>query len=117
MPGRPPSWTLEAQAIYPVRHPLTTQRFEPGAFDPIEGYTLAMYAEVCRALVRWPGSSTRQLETALAEHGLTADLWGRIRAGWSARIASDPFVRGAFRRMYSGEVSTSPVIQPEGGTS
>ena len=41
MPGRPPSWTLEAQAIYPVRHPLTTQRFEPEAFDPIEGYTLA----------------------------------------------------------------------------
>ena len=94
---------------------MTTQRFEPDAFDPIEGCSLAMYAEVCRALVRWPGSSTRQLESALAEHGLTVDLWGRIRTGWSARIASDPFVRGTFRRLYSGEVSASPVTHPEGG--
>ena len=94
---------------------MTTQRFEPDAFDPIEGCSLAMYAEVCRALVRWPGSSTRQLESALAEHGLTVDLWGRIRTGWSARIAADPFVRGTFRRLYSGEVSASPVTHPEGG--
>jgi hypothetical protein len=94
---------------------LTTQRFEPGAFDPIEGYTLDMYAAVCRALVRWPGGSTRQVESALAEHGLTVDLWTRIRAGWSARIAGDPFVRGAFRRMYVGDVPKSPSADPEGG--
>ena len=96
---------------------MTTQRFERDAFEPIEGYSLAMYAEVCRALVRWPGSSARQLESALAEHGLTPDLWGRIRAGWSARIAADPFVRGAFRRLYTGEASASPAIHPEGGRS
>ena len=96
---------------------MTTQRFEPDAFDPIEGYTLAMYAKICRALVRWPGSSTRQLESALAEHGLTVDLWGRIRAGWSARIAGDPFVRGAFRRLYSGEVLASPTTPEEGAAS
>jgi hypothetical protein len=83
---------------------LTTQRFEPEAFDPIEGYSLAMYAAVCRALVRWPSGSTGQLESALAEQGLTVDLWTRIRAGWSARIAGDPFVRGAFRRLYIGDV-------------
>jgi hypothetical protein len=87
---------------------LTTPRFHPDAFDPIEGYTLAMYAEVCRALVRLPGGSARQLEAALADHSLVPERWARIRDGWSARIASDPFVRGAFRRMYVGEVVAAP---------
>jgi len=115
MPAHRPSSTLSAFAIYPVRPPLTTQRFDPDAFDPIEGYTLAMYAAVCRALVRLPGGSTRQLESALAEHGLTADLWTRIRSGWASRIAGDPNVRGAFHRMYVGEVMAAPTPTDEEG--
>ena len=116
MPRGRPSSTLGAFAIYPVRPPLTTQRFDPDAFDPIDGYTLAMYAMVCRALVRLPGGSTRQLESALAEHDLTIDRWTRIRGGWATRIAADPFVRGAFRRFYVGEVPTLPPTDPtEGG--
>jgi hypothetical protein len=86
---------------------LTTERFDRAAFDPIDGYSLAMYADVCRALVRLPAGSTRQLETALADQGLTLDLWTRIRQGWSARIASDPFVRGAFRGLYLGDAPPS----------
>jgi hypothetical protein len=98
---------------------LTTQHFEPDAFAPIEGYTLAMYAGVCRALVRLPGGSPRQLEAALAHHGLAIDQWTRIRGGWSARIAGDPFVRGAFRRMYVGEVPALPTqpTEQEGASS
>ena len=96
---------------------MTTQRFDPDAFDPIEGYTLAMYAAVCRALVRLPGGSTRQLESALAEHGLTADLWTRIRRGWASRISGDPYVRGAFRRMYVGEVLAAPTNARASGCS
>lgn len=96
---------------------MTTQRFDPDAFDPIEGYTLDRYAAVCRALVRWPGGSVRQHETALAEHGLTVDQWTRIRGAWSARIAADPFVRGAFRRMYLGDATTAPSIDSKGASS
>jgi hypothetical protein len=81
---------------------LTTQRFDPDAFTPVDGYTLEMYAAICRALVRLPAGSTRQVDAALAEHALTADRWTAIRTGWAARIASDPFVRGAFRRLYVG---------------
>ena len=95
---------------------MTTQRYDADAFSPIEGYTLAMYAAVSRALVRLPGGSTRQLEAALREHGLTPDRWTRIRSGWTARIAGDPYVRGAFRRMYVGEVPASPSTSDlEGG--
>ena len=93
---------MESFAIYSVRQPLTTQRFDPDAFAPIDGYTLAMYAAVCRALVRQPGGSTRQLHAALADEGLSDDDWGRIQRGWSDRIARDPFVRGAFRRLFVG---------------
>ena len=91
---------------------MTTEQFDPQAFDPIDGYTLAMYAEVCRALVRLPGGSARQLESALADHGLTVELWTGIRRGWSDRIATDPFVRGAFRRLYAGE----SIVAPRSGT-
>lgn len=87
---------------------MTTQHFDPDAFSPIDGYSLAQYAAVCRALVRLPGGSARQLESALADHGLTVDHWTRIRRGWSARIAGDPFVRAAFRRLYVGEVGSPP---------
>lgn len=93
---------------------MTTQRYDPDAFEPIEGYTLDMYAAICRALVRWPGGSARQTESALAEHGLTVDAWTRIRGAWSARIAGDPFVRGAFRRMYLGEPSGPSSIDQQG---
>lgn len=96
---------------------MTTQRFDPDAFDPIEGYTLDMYAAVCRALVRWPGGSARLQATALEQHGLTVDQWTRIRGAWSARIAGDPFVRGAFRRMYLGEATATPSIDPKGAQS
>ena len=51
---------------------MTTQRFDPDAFAPVDGYSLEMYAAVCRALVRVPAGSTRQVEAALAEHALTA---------------------------------------------
>ena len=99
-------------AIYPVRKPLTTQRFDPDAFAPIDGYTLAMYAAVCRALVRHPGGSTRQLQAALADHGLSDGDWTRIQGGWSERIARDPFVRGAFRRLFVGDDAGDPVDRP-----
>ena len=96
--------------IYSVRQPLTTQRFDPDAFAPIDGYTLAMYAAVCRALVRYPGGSTRQLQAALAAQGLSDVDWTRIRLGWSDRIARDPFVRGAFRRLFVGGDATDDTI-------
>jgi hypothetical protein len=82
---------------------LTTRRFDPDAFDPIDGCSLATYAEVCRALVRVPGGSTRHLERALAEHAMTPATWTAIRAAWSDRIAHDPRVRDAFRRLYTKE--------------
>lgn len=82
---------------------MTTQRFDPDAFAPVDGYSLEMYAAVCRALVRVPAGSTRQVEAALAEHALTASRWAAIRSAWSARIAADPFVRGVFRRLYVGD--------------
>ena len=83
---------------------MTTQRFDSDAFAPIDGCTLERYAAVCRALVRVPGGSIRQVDTALAEFGLTRDRWDRVRRGWSARIGSDPFVLSAFRRLYVGAV-------------
>lgn len=86
---------------------MTIQQFDADAFAPIEGYTLAMYAAVSRALLRLPAGSTRQLEAALEEHGLTPDRWTRIRSGWTARIAGDPYVRGSFRRMYVGDLSAA----------
>jgi len=83
---------------------LTTQRFDPDAFAPIDGCTLERYAVVCRALIRVPSGSARQMDAALAEFCLTVDRWADIRRAWSARIASDPFVLGAFRRLYVGTV-------------
>lgn len=92
---------------------MTTPRFDPDAFDPIDGFTLEMYAAICRALVRSPDGSARQFESALAEHGLTVDLWTRIRGGWTARIAGDPFVRGAFRRLFVGAAAPAIPTDPE----
>lgn len=111
--GRHPSTLTAFPNLPPRGQQLTTQRFNPDAFDPIDGYTLEMYAAICRALVRSPGGSARQLESALGEHGLTVDLWTRLRAGWSARIAGDPFVRGAFRRLFVGTVPAVPPMDHE----
>jgi len=82
---------------------LTTQRFDPDAFEPIEGCSLVTYAAVCRALVRAPGGVGRRLDVVLAEHTVAAAAWDAIQTGWSARIAGDPYVRDAFRRLYLKE--------------
>ena len=116
MPPARPRASLAAFAIYPTREPVTIQRYDADAFAPIEGYTLAMYAAVSRALLRLPSSSTRQLHAALGAHGLTPDRWTRIRSGWTARIAADPYVRGAFRRMFLAEATASAsATDHEGG--
>lgn len=103
MPARRSSPTLPAIEIYRARQPLTTHHFNDDAFAPIDGCSLATYAAVCRALVRVPRGTPDQLEAALAAHGIAGAGWGRIRQGWSARIARDPFVRAAFRRLYVGD--------------
>lgn len=96
---------------------MTTSAFDTDAFDPIEGCSLDTYAAVCRALVRLPRGTANQLEIALEAHGLTEPGWERIRHGWSERIARDPFVRAAFRRLYVGEdarhrVARLPPVSP-----
>ena len=103
MPARHRDGTLSTTEIYSGRLPLTTQRFDPDAFEPIEGCSLVTYAAVCRALVRVPGGAARRLDTVLAEHTVPTAAWDVIRTGWSARIANDPYVRDAFRRFYLRE--------------
>lgn len=99
---------------------MTTSAFDTNAFDPIEGCSLDTYAAMCRALVRAPHGTTNQLEAALEAHGLAAPSWERIRHGWSERIARDPFVRAAFRRLYVGDpqrigsTSSQPGSTPSG---
>jgi hypothetical protein len=103
MPARHRDGTLSTTEIYSGRLPLTTQRFDPHAFEPIDGCSLVTYATVCRALVRAPGGAARQLDAVLAQHALPATAWASIQAGWSKRIAEDPYVHDAFRRLYLKE--------------
>ncbi len=103
MPARRGGGTLPTTEIYCRRLPLTTRRFDAEEFEPIEGCSLDTYAAVCRALVRAPGGAARRLDGVLADHSLPTTAWEAIRAGWSARIANDPSVRDAFRRLYLRE--------------
>lgn len=90
---------------------MTTRPYDPDAFAAIDGVTLERYADVCRALVRQPGGTLRHLELTLRDFDLTVDAWERIRAAWTERIAGDPFVRGAFRRLYVGDPRRSAGIE------
>ena len=79
---------------------MTTPRFDADSFGSIHGCSLATYASICRALVRLPRGTADQVESILAGWGLSAEAWTLVRQGWSERIATDPAVRSAFRRLY-----------------
>ena len=93
---------------------MTTRTTSHDPFDPIDGCTLDQYATICRALVRLPGGSVRQEAAALAELGLTAGRWTRIRDAWSERISSDPEIRAAFGRLYAGADAAAPTAHHTG---
>jgi hypothetical protein len=74
------------------------------AADPlvaVEGLSLPGYVEVCRALVRTAGGSTRRIEEVLTAHDLTPERWERVREGWSERIRRDSRVRAEFQQLYA----------------
>jgi hypothetical protein len=80
------------------------------AADPsstVEGLSLPGYVEVCRALIRTAGGSSRRIEEVLAAHGLTPEQWELVREGWSERIRRHPRVRFEFQLLYvrPGEVA------------
>ena len=68
------------------------------------------YVEVCRALIRNGGDSTRRIEEVLAAHGLTPRGWAVISADWTKRIRRDPDLRSKFQRLYVG-----PTVEPSAG--
>jgi hypothetical protein len=70
-------------------------------FAPVDGFDLAAYVAVCRALVRVAGGSTRRVAEVLAQEGLSHDTWDRISATWSARIRADGDVHAEFGRLYA----------------
>jgi len=76
--------------------------------SPVDGLSLSDYVEVCRALVRTAGDSTRRIEAVLDAHDLTPDRWAQISEVWSERIRRHPRVRAEFRRRY---------VRPSGPTS
>jgi len=79
---------------------------------PVDGMALSGYVEVCRALVRTAGDSTRRIEEVLAAHDLTPDRWERIREGWSERIRRHPRIRTEFSRLYAAP-SGEPAVGNE----
>ena len=69
--------------------------------SPVDGVSLATYVEVCQALVRTAGDSTRRIEEVLAAHDLSPERWQRITDGWSDRIHRHPRIRAEFQRLYA----------------
>jgi hypothetical protein len=86
--------------MYPRGPVRPSQDEAPDPTSPVEGLSLPGYVEVCRALVRTAGGSTRRIEEVLAAHELTLERWERVRDGWSERIRRHPRVRADFQRLY-----------------
>ncbi len=68
--------------------------------SPVDGLSLLGYVEICRALIRTAGDSTRRIEQVLAAHDMSPEQWERVRQAWSERIRLDPRVRSEFQRLY-----------------
>jgi hypothetical protein len=81
---------------------ISTENAAPDPFSAIDGVTLAAYVDVCRALVRTAGDSTRRIEEVLTAHHLTAARWLGVNEEWSNRIRLHPALRAEFRRLYAG---------------
>lgn len=93
------------------RGPVTPTHDEAGdPSTPVDALSLSEYVEVCRALIRNGGDSTRRIEEVLATHGLTQDHWALISADWTKRIRRDPDLRSKFQRLYIG-----PTVAPSAG--
>jgi hypothetical protein len=70
-------------------------------FEPINGVSLALYAEISKdlATVNYDTSQTTMLANA---KGVVASDWEAAVAGWNARMQSNPAVGQQFNALYSG---------------
>jgi hypothetical protein len=68
---------------------------------PIDGCSLATFAEINRALVRLGAGRPREVTEVLAGHGVAADRWPRIHEAWTLRIREHRAARAAFRKLYA----------------
>jgi hypothetical protein len=72
----------------------------------VDGVTLRRYADVCRALVREGGDTSRRVDAVLAAHGLSPATWSPVHEAWTKRIREEQAVRSAFQRFYAGPPPT-----------
>jgi hypothetical protein len=70
-------------------------------FGPINGVSLALYAEISKdlATVNYDTSQTTMLANA---KGVVASDWEAAVAGWNGRMQSNPAVGQQFNALYSG---------------
>jgi len=70
-------------------------------FEPINGVSLALYAEISRDLAAVNHDVTQAPALANAK-GVTSSDWDAAVAGWNARVQTTPAVGQQFNALYTG---------------
>jgi hypothetical protein len=83
-----------ASAVRPTPEPAVAD------LEPIEGVSLAHYAEISKCLAA-VGYDQTQAPAIAAAKGVAPGAWERATAGWTARIRADPSVARLFNQLYA----------------
>jgi hypothetical protein len=70
-------------------------------FEPIEGVSLELYAEISRALADRGGDQSQAAQVA-ASKGVSAEGWQAAMDGWNGRMRTNPAVGQQFNKLYMG---------------
>jgi hypothetical protein len=69
------------------------------SLQPVDGVTLAHYAQVSKRLST-RGYDPAAVDEVAAELGIPSDVWALARSEWDRRLATDPEVAAEFDRRY-----------------
>ncbi len=70
-------------------------------FDPIDGVSIELYAEISKGLAAYNYDITKGPEVA-ATKGVTAESWNAAMTGWNDRIKANRAVAQRFNALYTG---------------
>jgi hypothetical protein len=79
------------------------QQFAAGGpdFEPINGVSLDLYAEISRELANRGYDQSQAVEVA-GSKGVSAENWQAAMDGWNGRMKTNPAVGQQFNKLYMG---------------